>query len=327
MFTGSGTLYLILSIAELIIGMLGNAFIGAVNCLEWVKNRKISLADCIITCLTVSRFCYLLVVLFDSYIIVLSPHPYGLHKSSIFITMFWSVTNYVTTWFATSLSVLYFLKIAHFSHPLFLWLKWRMNRVVIGLLVFSLFMLTSDFLLLDSLPGVLLYVYGIDKSNLTLYSDESKIPDVKKLIFHGLNYLIPFVLTLASLLLLFLSLVRHTRNLELGSIGSGDASTKAHKKAMKMVLSFLFLFIIHLLFMQVSPWLYLASQKSKLIIFFFTLALNIFPSGHPFILILGNSKLQQTASRVLWHLKCHLKRANPLALHTLSRVFSEKVTP
>uniref|UniRef100_A0A8D2CRI5 Taste receptor type 2 n=1 Tax=Sciurus vulgaris TaxID=55149 RepID=A0A8D2CRI5_SCIVU len=313
MFTELGSMYLVLSVVELVVGMLGNMFIGVVNCLEWVKDRKVSLADSILTCLAVSRISYLLVVLFDSFITILSPH-FGFYKAANSITKLWNVTNHFTTWFATSLSILYFLKVAHFSHPLFLWLKWRTNRVVFGVLVFSLFLLTSDMLLLGSITDSIVFMYATGKNNLTLYLDESKILDVKFLIFHYLASLIPFVLSLASLFLLFLSLVRHTRNLELGSVGSGDASTKAHKKAMKMVLSFLFLFIIHFSFTQVAPWLFLLFHKSKLIIFFM-LTLNVFPSGHPFILILGNGKLRQTALQVLCYLKCHLKRANPLAFY------------
>lgn len=312
--TGLEIIFLILSIAEFIIGMLGNVFIGLVNCSEWVKNQNISLADFIFTCLAISRISQLLVLLVESLIIGLPLYLFSTHKLAKPITLLWRITNHLTTWLATCLSIFYLLKIAHFSHSLFLWLKWRMNRVILVIFVFSFIFLIFDFLLLEGFNDLFLHVYMQDYSNLTLYMEESKTLYFETLILLSLTCLLPIVLSLTSLLLLFLSLVRHIRNLQLNSMGSRDSSTEAHKRAIKMVMSFLFLFILYFFSTQVVNWIFLMFP-SHVIIKFISLLVYVFPSSHSFLLILGNSKLRQTALKVLWHLKSSLRRENLLYLY------------
>ncbi|XP_062971618.1 taste receptor type 2 member 42 [Cynocephalus volans] len=305
MLTGLDKIILILTIAGFIIGLSGNVFIGLVNCSEWVKNRKVSLADFIITCLAISRISNLLVSMSSSYILELSSHLSTIYEVRKSTFTFWRITNHLTTWLATCLSIFYFLKIAHFSHSLFLWLKWRTNRVVLALLVFSSFSLIFDFLLLKSFTDLSLNTSKTDKSNLTLH--KSKISYIKNLTLLSLNYFVPLALSLISLLLLFLSLMRHTRNLQLNSVGAGDPTTEAHRRAMKMVMSFLLLFIIHFLCTEVAMWVCFIFSNNEYINFVM-LTFYLFPSGHSFILIVGNNRLRQTALRILWHLKSHLQR-------------------
>ncbi|XP_006888528.1 PREDICTED: taste receptor type 2 member 42-like [Elephantulus edwardii] len=163
-------------------GMLGNGFIGLVNCIDWVKNKKISSAD-----------------------------------FTQFLTASWALANHLTNWFATCLSVFYFFKIAKFSHSCFAWLKRRSNRLN--------FMDTSDF------------------------------------------------------------------------------NTEAHKKAMKMVMSFLLLFTVHSSCNITAHAIVfvLQNQEVNVVIIFLS---TLFSAGHSFILVLGNSKLRQAASGLLRHHKC-----------------------
>lgn len=312
MLTGLEIIFLILSIAEFIIGMLGNVFIGLVNCSEWAKNQNISLADFIFTCLAISRITQLLVLLFESLVMGISLHLYSIHKLSKPITLLWRITNHLATWLATCLSIFYLLKIAHFSHSLFLWLKWRMNRVILMIFVFSFIFLIFDFLLIENFNGLFLNVCVQDNSNLTL--EENKTLYFETLTLLSLTCLLPIVLSLTSMLLLFLSLVRHIRNLQLNSMGSRDSSTEAHKRAIKMVMSFLFLFILHFFSTQVVNWIFLLFPRN-VIVKFITLLVYVFPSSHSFLLILGNSKLRQTALKILWHLKSSLRRGNLLQLY------------
>ncbi|XP_015441171.2 taste receptor type 2 member 42 [Pteropus alecto] len=312
--TGLDIIFVILSIAEFTIGILGNVFIGLVNCSEWVKNQKISLANFILTCLAIFRISQLLVLLFKSLILGLSLHLHLTYTIAKLMSLLWRITDHLTTWLATCLSIFYLLKIAYFSHPLFLWLKLRLNRVIPVTFLFSLFFLIVDFLLLEIFNDFFLNVYILDKSNLTLFIVESKTHYVETLILLSLTCFFPIVLSLTSLLLLFLSLVRHIRNLQLNSMSSRDSSTEAHKKAIRMVMSFFFLFIVHFFSIQVASWLFLMTWINKFAKFA-VLAVYIFPSGHPFILIVGNSQLRQTILKVLWHLKSFSKRENLLQIY------------
>lgn len=230
------------------------------------------------------------------------------------------MTDQLSIWFATCLSIFYFLKIAHFSHSLFLWLKWRMRSTIAVFLAFSLFLLIFYFLLLGTL-SIFREIYMMAKSNQTLFSDTRETIAVKNLIAFHLTYVVSFLVSLVSLLLLFLSLVKHFRNCHLISTSSEDSRTKVHKKAMKMLLSFLILFIIHIFFMQLSRWLFMYYPTNSPV-HFVMLTLDIFPLSHSYILILGNSKLRQTALRALQHLKSQLQKMI-LSIHRFSRVFTK----
>ena len=65
---------------ELILGMLGNGFIGVINTIRWVKNGKVSSADFNLTSLALPRIIQLWLTLFDSVIMGLSPHLYATNK-------------------------------------------------------------------------------------------------------------------------------------------------------------------------------------------------------------------------------------------------------
>jgi taste receptor type 2 len=108
--------------------------------------------------------------------------------------------------------------------------------------------------------------------------------------------------SLASFLFLVLSLWSHTRQMKLQGIYSKDSRTEAHIRAMKTMISFLVLFIIHCFskIMAFMAYSILSSAVAKNI----TNVLFVYPSGHPFFLILWNSKLKQASLCVLRKLKC-----------------------
>lgn len=291
---------LVVATGELIFGILGNGFIGLVNCIEWAKNGKVSSADLILTGLAISRIIQLWVILLDLFIMGLFPHLYATRNLTTVMTLLWTLTHHLTTWFATCLSIFYFLKIANFSHFFFIWLKWRVNRGVLGLFLGSFFLLPINFLMQDTFSEWWMNTYGVSERNMTLHLDVNIILYLKIFLL-TLTHVIPVLLSLIALLLLFLSLVRHTKNLQLNLTGR-DSSTEAHRRAMKMVTSFLLLFTIYIISTLLAIWSFMKVQKYQVMMLFIVIS-TIFPSGHSFILILGNSKLRQIASRLLRHFK------------------------
>lgn len=107
-----------------------------------------------------------------------------------------------------------------------------------------LFLLFFNIALTDTLNDFWVNAYKIYERNSMWSLDVSKILYFNTLIVYNFIYLVPFLQSLTSLLLLFLSLKRHIRNAQLNS-SSGDFSTEDHKRAMKMVMSFLLLFKLH----------------------------------------------------------------------------------
>lgn len=83
--------------------MLGNVYIGLVNWIDWIKKKKISSVDYILTSLAISRICLLCILILNVIIMICYPDFYENDKLQTFISIFWTLTNYLSTWFATCL--------------------------------------------------------------------------------------------------------------------------------------------------------------------------------------------------------------------------------
>ncbi|XP_008705201.1 taste receptor type 2 member 7 [Ursus maritimus] len=305
------TTLMLIAAGEFSVGILGNAFIGLVNCMGWIKNRKIASIDLILTSLAISRICLLCIILLDCFILVLYPDVYTTGKQMRIIDFFWTLTNHLSVWFATCLSIFYFFKIANFFHPLFLWMKWRIDsvipRILLGCLVLSVFI---SLLVTENLNDDFRYcVKTKKKTNLTVRCRVNKAQYASIKIFLNLLTLFPFSVSLISFLLLILSLWRHTRQMKLNATGCRDFSIEAHMGAMKAVISFLLLFIVYCLAFLVATSSYFMPETELAVIIGELIAL-IYPSSHSFILILGSNKLRQECLRVLWKVKYILNRKN-----------------
>ncbi|XP_005379673.2 PREDICTED: taste receptor type 2 member 7-like [Chinchilla lanigera] len=302
------SMLILIAYGEFTVGILGNAFIGLVNFMDWIKNRKIASIDLILTSLAISRICLLCVIVVDCSILVVYPQFYDDNEKMRIVDLFWTITNHLSVSFATCLSIFYFFKIANFSHPLFLWMKYRIDRVILwtllACLVLSVFIslpLTGN--LNDNFRPC---VKGRRKANFTRRCGINKDLYAMTKVFINLVPLFPFAVSLFSFLLLILSLWRHTRRMKLNATGHRDPSTEAHVRAMKSVISFLFLFVVYCLAFLIATSSYFMPETESAVIFGELIAL-IYPSSHSFILILGNNKLRQTSVKVLWKVKYILK--------------------
>ena len=119
-------------------------------------------------------------------------------------------------------------------------------------------------------------------------------------LFLTIMFLIPFVVSLASFLLLILSLCGHLRHMK-----GVDCSSEAHVRALKAMISFLLLFILHYLSNIMTVWAnhILGSFVAKI---FVNMLLFFCPSGHPLLLILWNSKLKKASLCVLRKLRGYM---------------------
>ena len=302
---------MLIAAGEFSLGILGNAFIGLVNCVDWIKHKKIASIDLILTSLAISRISLLCIILLDCYILVLYPDVYTGGKQMRIIDYFWTLTNHLSVWFATCLSIFYFLKIANFFHPFFLRMKWRIDsaipRILLGCLVFSVFISLP---VINNLDDDFRHCVKMKlKINLSRRCRVHKAQHESIKIRLNLLTLLPFSVSLISFLLLILSLCRHTRRMQLHAPGSRDPSTEAHVRAMKAVISFLLLFIAYYLAYLVATSSYFMPETELAVIIGELIAL-ICPSSHSLFLILENKKLRQASLRVLWKVKCILRRRN-----------------
>ncbi|XP_016052969.1 PREDICTED: taste receptor type 2 member 31-like [Miniopterus natalensis] len=300
----------ILVMAEFVLGNFANGFIALVNCIDWVRRQKISCADRILTALAVSRIVsrigLLWTIIFYWYSSMFYPVFYSLEVRAI-VYIVWVVSNHFSLWLATSLSILYLLKIANFSCPLFPHLKWKAKRVVIMILWGTLVFLVCRL--------ALLYVdeklkMNERKGNSTWETNLRDTVRLSNITVFMLIYVIPFTVCLTAFLLLIFSLWKHLKRMLLSNKGSQEVSTKVHVRAMLIVISFLLLLAIYFVTLILSVWGFYNPQNIPVSLCFqiFTIA---YPSGHSLILIWGNKKLSQEFLSVTWQVRCWLKGWKP----------------
>ncbi|XP_036102235.1 taste receptor type 2 member 3 [Molossus molossus] len=302
---------LFLSVTQLILGMLGNGFIGLVNGSSWFKSKRISLSDFIITNLALSRIVLLWILMADSVIKMFLFKLYDDRVVVQVIDLFWTFTNHLSIWLATCLGVLYCLKIASFSHPTFLWLKWRVSRVVVWMLLGALFFACGSAVSLVREFKIYSVLRAADATGNVTKLFRKQMNEYELIHVLGLLwYLPPIIVSLASYILLILSLGRHTRRMQRNRASPSDPSTEAHKRAIKMILSFLFLFVLYFLAFLITASSYFlpGSEMTNMIGEVITM---FYPASHSFILILGNMKLKHIFLDLLRCESGHLKKPGP----------------
>ncbi|XP_074804358.1 taste receptor type 2 member 40-like [Natator depressus] len=128
----------IIAVIEISTGLVGNGFIVVINGMDWMKSRKLSSCDMILSCLSMSR------IIMQGAAVVSHSYSFFCTETrtldNLFITfriiqMFASIT---TGWFVSCLSVFCCLKIASFTQRLFLRMKQRISGMVPQLLLGSL---------------------------------------------------------------------------------------------------------------------------------------------------------------------------------------------
>uniref|UniRef100_A0A8C6EUW7 Taste receptor type 2 n=1 Tax=Marmota marmota marmota TaxID=9994 RepID=A0A8C6EUW7_MARMA len=277
-------IFTIIISTEFITGILGNGFIILVNFIDWVKIRKICLADQILTALAISRIWLIWALIMHRLPRAFYPSSFLSSNKCILIGIAGILANHYSTWLTTSLSLFYFLKIANFPNPVFLHLKHRVEMVVLMMLLGTLVFLPFTLAVIRWKKNEM-YPCEI---NMTLISKRSDFEDFSKIIIFIIGGFIPFL---------------HLKNMKLNATGFRDPRVKAHIRAIKSVVSFLLLFAIYFLTVIMAT-LYSVEIQNKLILFLTQIIGCVYPAVHSFILILGNGKLRKASILLLWKLRC-----------------------
>ncbi|XP_042557495.1 taste receptor type 2 member 20-like [Dipodomys spectabilis] len=289
-----------LVIAGFVIGNLANAFIILVNSMDCVKRKKISAADGILIGLAISRIGLLWVIIME-YCFTVSNTGTFRKQGTIIYHVSWVVTNHLSVWLATILSIFYLLKIANFSSLLFLHLKRRVKSIMVMILLGMLMFLSVSFTMeyvetvLDSCEG-----------NVTWKSQLKDTIYLSNMTVFTLGSSIPFLISLICVLLLIYSLCKHFRKMRLYSKGAQDPSTKVHMKALQTTTSFLLLFALYTFSVIISGWYY-NKPLNESVNLLYQAAGSIYPSSHSCILIWANKKLKQAFLSIVSQVRCWLK--------------------
>ncbi|XP_004435556.1 PREDICTED: taste receptor type 2 member 30-like [Ceratotherium simum simum] len=293
MLTLLPSIFCILITTEFTLGNFANGYIALVNCIDRVKRQKMSSADQILMALAVSRIGLLWAILINWYRAVLTPVLYSL-EVRIIVYIAWAVSDHFTTWLATSLSIFYLLNITNFSRLIFLYLKWRVKRVLLITLLGSLVFLVSYLAVLCIDENMQTNEY---EGNITRKTKLKDIVRLSNMTLFTITNFTSFTMSLTSFLLLIISLWKHLKKMQLNGQGSQDPSTKVHIRAVQTVVSSLLLHASLFPALVISIW-NPSRLQNKLVIMLCQALGMLYPLNHSFILIWGNKKLRQALKNI-----------------------------
>uniref|UniRef100_A0A670K741 Taste receptor type 2 n=1 Tax=Podarcis muralis TaxID=64176 RepID=A0A670K741_PODMU len=287
----------VLLVIETLTGMAGNGFIAIMNCIDWFRSRKLSPADMILSCLSLFRFSFHVVLIQAEISNLFFVDAVQMLNLKISSDSSWLFLNTASLWFAALLSVLYCVKIANISHPLFLQMKRRFPGLVpwllLGTVVFSAITTTV------TITGIIMTKCNIHESHLNNNND-STIDTTNSceflILLDVFPNLPPFMIFLISSILLLTSLWRH-KNLLRNS--ARDVSTEVHLNAIKALASFSILYVTNVFVEVLSivlSWMGINDNGVHLILFNVIAA---YSSGHAIILIFMSPKLKQELIKIL----------------------------
>lgn len=281
------------------LGILANGFIVLVLGREWRRRGRLLPSDLILFSLGASRFFLQWVGMVHNFYYFLHLENYNRGLVRQLFGLHWDFLNSATFWFGTWLSVLFCVKIATFTHPTFLWLKWRFPGSVPRLLLGSLLMSSIVTLLFfwgnrAVHQGFLLRNIA---GNLTYREWNKKLEIYYFLPMKVVTLSIPYSVFLVFMMLLINSLRRHRRTMQSNAHGLQDPSTQAHTKALRSLVSFLVLYALSFGALMITALGYFSLRSDwywpwQILIFLCT-------SVHPFILIFSNLRLRGVFRQVL----------------------------
>ncbi|XP_005300616.2 taste receptor type 2 member 7-like [Chrysemys picta bellii] len=290
---------------EFITGIIANGLMIVVNCREWIRSRKLTCCDMILTSLGISRFFLQCMININNILTHLRQDMNELCTILRIVTVFWIFLTTLNLWLATCLSVFYCVKIANFSQSLFLWLKLRISGLVPQLLMGSF--LVSLVICLPSINTIDRKYIDHSMNNLsgnTTGECRYKVDFSSRFFISSmLGYTSPFIIFIISSILLIKSLWRHSKRMEKTTSTSRDTVTEAHVRAIKGLISFIFFYISYF----VALVIFLLELCTISTYYVWIVIMGAYPSGHSVILILGNPKLKRVAVRAFHYAGCRLR--------------------
>ncbi|XP_015093056.1 taste receptor type 2 member 16 [Vicugna pacos] len=216
---------------------------------EWVRVKGLSPVDKILTVLGICRFCQQwssMLFNFCSY----------LHPNYVFwyLAIVWEFINTLSFWLTSLLAVFYCIKVSSFSHPIFLWLKWRIVKLVPRLLLGCLLISC-----LSIIFSAMRHRITIQLKSMRHFARNSTV--IERLetfqwdfsIYQQVAVLvIPFLLFLVSVVLLMTLLSQHLRQMKHDHTGHSSSSLKAHVTALRSLAIFLIIFTSYFLVILIS---------------------------------------------------------------------------
>ncbi|XP_031236687.1 taste receptor type 2 member 60 [Mastomys coucha] len=291
------TLFIILVVLCLV-AVVGNGFIIIALGMKWLLRRTLSAHNKLLISLAVSRFCLQYVVIGKNIYIFLNPMIFPYNPVMQLINLMWDFLTAATIWFCSLLGFFYCVKIATLTHPVFVWLKYRLPGWVPWMLLSAVGMssLTS---ILCFIGNYILYQNyarsGHQPWNVTGNSLRHSMEKFYFLSIKIIMWTIPTVIFSVFMSLLLVSLVRHMKKTCLALSELRDVWTQAHFKALLPLLSFIFLFISCFLSLVLSSASNTPYQEFRY--WMWQVVIHLCTVIHPIVILFSNPVLRVVIKR------------------------------
>ncbi|NWZ44518.1 TA2R9 protein, partial [Brachypodius atriceps] len=282
---------------EVFAGMWINAFIIGVLCIGWIKKKTLNCNEKILLLLGCSRFCSLCFSWAYSFLSFIFPSYLYVRPILQLAVFFQAFFDHCNIWVSACLCVFYCIKIANFRNRFFIYLKVKIDRMVLWLLLGS---------------GILALAIGIvaydvaDKPHCNNRNSTGQgnfgLENIKmdkhffpSFFLAGFGYAASFMAVIFAAVFLLFSLWKHKCKMQTNSMK--DLSMDAHIRAMKSIASFLVMYSINFVCL-VLKMVYVTKKGSYMTILIVVFQYT-FPGLHSLILIFSNPKLEKALLKIL----------------------------
>ncbi|XP_054420184.1 taste receptor type 2 member 16 [Pteronotus mesoamericanus] len=224
--------FMVIYFLESLTIILQSSLIVAVLSREWVQVKRLSPVDMIFISLGVCRFCLQWSSVLYNFCSYFSPN-FVLR----YVSIFWEYTNTLTFWLTSLLAFVYCVKISSFTHPIFLWLRWRILRLIPWMLLGSLLIscVTIIFSAFRYHSEIQLFFMMQFPGNNTVTERLKTFVENVQVSQQMVMLTIPFLLFLASTILLIVSLSQHSGQMQHHNTGHSNSSMKALSTALRFL--------------------------------------------------------------------------------------------
>ncbi|NXI58477.1 T2R10 protein, partial [Chloroceryle aenea] len=300
--TSHDAMTMVIITLEAFAGMWINAFIVSVLCIAWVKRKSFNSNEKILLFLGCCRFGDLCTMWVYKFVSIFYPCYFYVHPLPQLFSAILSFLNASNVWVSASLCVFYCIKIANFRHTFFIYLKAKVDRIVLLLLLGSvvLSLLISTFAYSSVDRAIFKTLNSMTQSNVWNLSVRMNEQLLTFFLISCFILSTAFTAVFFSALLLLISFWRHKRKMQTNSVNT--FSMDAHIRAIKSILSFFVIYSINITGSILS--LMYVSEKEILMTFLILVSQCALSVAHSLILIFSNPKLKKILLRTLSCLKC-----------------------
>ncbi|XP_058385109.1 taste receptor type 2 member 16 [Diceros bicornis minor] len=241
--------FMIVYVLESLTIILQSGLLVAVLGREWVQVKRLSAVDMILTSLGICHFCLQWASMLNNFYSYFNPN-----YVFWYLSIAWDFLNTLSFWLTSLLAVVYCVKISSFTHPIFLWLRWRILRLVPRLLLGSLLLSCVTLICSAVRNHIKIKMISMEHfpRNNTMIERLKMLLQKFTLSQPTVVMIIPFLLFLASTILLMASLSQHLGQMQHHKAGHSNSSMKAHSTALRSLAIFLIFFTSYFLTIVIS---------------------------------------------------------------------------